>query len=125
MLGVSRTRCSSTHLSSGRTLPAAVQPELLHSRSRARLTPVCPLVPPSRAVPVFHIPGRTFPVELHHSKTVFEDYVLAAVKQVGPGDIPCKSLICRSPLCVLFAGRALAVASRRLSNQGQGLRLHF
>uniref|UniRef100_A0A915KKV0 Helicase ATP-binding domain-containing protein n=1 Tax=Romanomermis culicivorax TaxID=13658 RepID=A0A915KKV0_ROMCU len=32
-------------------------------------------------VPSFTIPGRTFPVELFHSKTVVEDYVEAAVKQ--------------------------------------------
>lgn len=32
-------------------------------------------------VPVFYIPGRTFPVECMHSKTVQEDYVDAAVKQ--------------------------------------------
>lgn len=34
------------------------------------------------SVPVFHIPGRTFPVEVTHSKTPTEDYVQAAVKQV-------------------------------------------
>ena len=45
-------------------------------------------------VPVFRIPGRTFPVETYFSKSVTEDYVMAAVKQViqihfnsGPGDI--------------------------------------
>lgn len=45
-------------------------------------------------VPIFHIPGRTFPVEVLHSKTVQEDYVEAAVKQAmavhlghPPGDI--------------------------------------
>ncbi|KFD54553.1 hypothetical protein M514_04498 [Trichuris suis] len=32
-------------------------------------------------VPVFIIPGRTFPVEIMHSKNVVEDYVEAAVKQ--------------------------------------------
>jgi pre-mRNA-splicing factor ATP-dependent RNA helicase DHX38/PRP16 len=32
-------------------------------------------------VPIFHIPGRTFPVETFYSKTVQEDYVMAAVKQ--------------------------------------------
>lgn len=32
-------------------------------------------------VPVFQIPGRTFPVELFHAKTTVEDYVEAAVKQ--------------------------------------------
>ncbi|CDW53890.1 pre mRNA splicing factor ATP dependent RNA [Trichuris trichiura] len=32
-------------------------------------------------VPVFVIPGRTFPVEIMHSKNVVEDYVEAAVKQ--------------------------------------------
>lgn len=32
-------------------------------------------------VPIFTIPGRTFPVDLRHSKTVQEDYVEAAVKQ--------------------------------------------
>lgn len=31
--------------------------------------------------PVFHIPGRTFPVDVLHSKTSVEDYVLVAVKQ--------------------------------------------
>ena len=34
-------------------------------------------------VPVFHIPGRTFPVDAFHTKTAGEDYVEAAVKQVG------------------------------------------
>lgn len=45
-------------------------------------------------VPVFTIPGRTFPVETYHAKTQNEDYVDAAVKQVmaihmshPPGDI--------------------------------------
>ncbi|CAG0912978.1 unnamed protein product [Notodromas monacha] len=45
-------------------------------------------------VPVFHIPGRTFPVELFFSKNSVEDYVDAAVKQaiqihLGPveGDV--------------------------------------
>uniref|UniRef100_A0A7S4IHY6 RNA helicase n=1 Tax=Odontella aurita TaxID=265563 RepID=A0A7S4IHY6_9STRA len=32
-------------------------------------------------VPVFRIPGRTFPVDAYFSKTVQEDYVMAAVKQ--------------------------------------------
>ncbi|KAJ1636504.1 Pre-mRNA-splicing factor ATP-dependent RNA helicase mog-1 [Pavlovales sp. CCMP2436] len=46
------------------------------------------------SVPVFTIPGRTFPVEVFWSKTPVEDYVEAAVKQAiqihvshGPGDI--------------------------------------
>jgi pre-mRNA-splicing factor ATP-dependent RNA helicase DHX38/PRP16 len=45
-------------------------------------------------VPVFRIPGRTFPVEAYFSKSVQEDYVMAAVKQAlqihfnsPPGDI--------------------------------------
>jgi pre-mRNA-splicing factor ATP-dependent RNA helicase DHX38/PRP16 len=45
-------------------------------------------------VPVFRIPGRTFPVETYFSKTVQEDYIMAAVKQTlqihfnsPPGDI--------------------------------------
>lgn len=45
-------------------------------------------------VPVFHIPGRTFPVETYFAKSVQEDYVMAAVKQAmqihmnsPPGDI--------------------------------------
>lgn len=45
-------------------------------------------------VPIFRIPGRTFPVETFYSKTVQEDYVMAAVKQAiqihfnsPPGDI--------------------------------------
>ena len=45
-------------------------------------------------VPIFNIPGRTFPVDLFFSKTIMEDYVDAAVKQAltihlqhGPGDI--------------------------------------
>lgn len=45
-------------------------------------------------VPIFHIPGRTFPVEVYHTKSPCEDYVDAAVKQVltihcnpSPGDI--------------------------------------
>jgi pre-mRNA-splicing factor ATP-dependent RNA helicase DHX38/PRP16 len=32
-------------------------------------------------VPVFRIPGRTFPVETYFAKSVQEDYVMAAVKQ--------------------------------------------
>eukprot|EP00741_Cyanophora_paradoxa_P010401 tig00020531_g10059.t1 len=46
------------------------------------------------SVPVFRIPGRTFPVELLYSKVPQEDFVDAAVKQAiavhvshGPGDI--------------------------------------
>lgn len=45
-------------------------------------------------VPIFHIPGRTFPVDVYFSKTLFYDYVEAAVKQAltihlenGAGDI--------------------------------------
>lgn len=45
-------------------------------------------------VPVFRIPGRTFPVETYFAKGVQEDYVMAAVKQTlqihfnsPPGDI--------------------------------------
>ena len=45
-------------------------------------------------VPVFRIPGRTFPVETYYAKSVQEDYVMAAVKQTmqihfnsPPGDI--------------------------------------
>jgi pre-mRNA-splicing factor ATP-dependent RNA helicase DHX38/PRP16 len=45
-------------------------------------------------VPVFRIPGRTFPVETYFAKAVQEDYVMAAVKQAlqihfnsPPGDI--------------------------------------
>ena len=33
-------------------------------------------------VPVFQIPGRTFPVEVFFGKTTVEDYVDAAVKQI-------------------------------------------
>lgn len=47
----------------------------------------------SRA-PTFTIPGRTFPVEIFHSKSPCEDYVDSAVKQVlqihlsnPPGDV--------------------------------------
>ena len=32
-------------------------------------------------VPVYNIPGRTFPVDVLYSKTVLDDYVDAAVKQ--------------------------------------------
>lgn len=32
-------------------------------------------------VPIFNIPGRTFPVDIFFSKTVMEDYVDAAVRQ--------------------------------------------
>ena len=46
------------------------------------------------SVPVFHIPGRTFPVETLYAKTPVEDYVEGAVKQAlaihiayPPGDI--------------------------------------
>lgn len=45
-------------------------------------------------VPILNIPGRTFPVDIMFSKTLFDDYVDAAVKQAltihieqGPGDI--------------------------------------
>ncbi|KAL7556461.1 hypothetical protein ACA910_021035 [Epithemia clementina (nom. ined.)] len=45
-------------------------------------------------VPIYRIPGRTFPVETYFAKTVQEDYVMAAVKQTlqihfnsPPGDI--------------------------------------
>ncbi|GJZ06213.1 pre-mRNA-splicing factor ATP-dependent RNA helicase DEAH7-like protein isoform X1 [Tanacetum coccineum] len=45
-------------------------------------------------VPIFNIPGRTFPVQILYSKTPCEDYVEAAVKQAmtihitsAPGDI--------------------------------------
>jgi len=45
-------------------------------------------------VPIFTIPGRTFPVEVHYAKAVPDDYVEAAVRQVlaihlggGPGDV--------------------------------------
>lgn len=34
------------------------------------------------SVPIFNIPGRTFPVEILFSKTACEDYVDAAVRQV-------------------------------------------
>ena len=36
----------------------------------------------SLGVPIFRIPGRTFPVEKYYSKSPCEDYVDAAVKQV-------------------------------------------
>nr|GMD95313.1 pre-mRNA-splicing factor ATP-dependent RNA helicase DEAH7-like [Ipomoea batatas]GMD98057.1 pre-mRNA-splicing factor ATP-dependent RNA helicase DEAH7-like [Ipomoea batatas]GMD98957.1 pre-mRNA-splicing factor ATP-dependent RNA helicase DEAH7-like [Ipomoea batatas] len=46
------------------------------------------------SVPIFNIPGRTFPVQIMYSKTPCEDYVEAAVKQAmtihitsAPGDI--------------------------------------
>ena len=42
-------------------------------------------------VPVYYIPGRTFPVELFFSRNTVEDYVDAAVKQalqVHLGGIP-------------------------------------
>ncbi|XP_039137619.1 pre-mRNA-splicing factor ATP-dependent RNA helicase DEAH7-like isoform X1 [Dioscorea cayenensis subsp. rotundata] len=46
------------------------------------------------SVPIFHIPGRTFPVNILYSKTPCEDYVEAAVKQAmtihitsPPGDV--------------------------------------
>ncbi|KAI4340648.1 hypothetical protein MLD38_025461 [Melastoma candidum] len=46
------------------------------------------------SAPIFHIPGRTFPVNILYSKTPCEDYVEAAVKQAmsihissPPGDI--------------------------------------
>jgi len=32
-------------------------------------------------VPIFNISGRTFPVDIFFSKSIFEDYVDAAVKQ--------------------------------------------
>ncbi|KAF6161432.1 hypothetical protein GIB67_009311 [Kingdonia uniflora] len=46
------------------------------------------------SVPIFHIPGRTFPVDIRYAKTPCEDYVEGAVKQAmtihitsPPGDI--------------------------------------
>ncbi|CAN4105279.1 unnamed protein product [Withania somnifera] len=46
------------------------------------------------AIPIFHIPGRTFPVQIAYKKTPCEDYVEAAVNQAmtihitaPPGDI--------------------------------------
>ncbi|XVF59162.1 hypothetical protein PTKIN_Ptkin07bG0253500 [Pterospermum kingtungense] len=46
------------------------------------------------SAPIFHIPGRTFPVNILYSKTPCEDYVEAAIKQAmtihitsPPGDI--------------------------------------
>jgi pre-mRNA-splicing factor ATP-dependent RNA helicase DHX38/PRP16 len=48
------------------------------------------------SAPVFQIPGRTFPVDKMHSKTVQEDYVEGAVKQAiaihlsnPPGECNC------------------------------------
>lgn len=45
-------------------------------------------------VPVFKVPGRTFPVDIFHTKSSVDDYVEAAVKQAiqihfqpNPGDI--------------------------------------
>ena len=45
-------------------------------------------------VPVYNIPGRTFPVDVMWAKTTIEDYVEATVKQAlqihltpNPGDI--------------------------------------
>lgn len=45
-------------------------------------------------VPIYYIPGRTFPVDIYFSKDIKEDYVDAAVRQAltihlqhGPGDI--------------------------------------
>jgi len=44
--------------------------------------------------PIFRIPGRTFPVQIHYAKTPVEDYLDAAVRQAiaihlsqPPGDI--------------------------------------
>ena len=34
-------------------------------------------------VPIFKIPGRTFPVDVMYAKSPADDYVEAAVKQVG------------------------------------------
>jgi pre-mRNA-splicing factor ATP-dependent RNA helicase DHX38/PRP16 len=42
-------------------------------------------------VPVFSIPGRTFPVQILYSKTPCEDYVEAAVKQAMSIHITCPS----------------------------------
>jgi pre-mRNA-splicing factor ATP-dependent RNA helicase DHX38/PRP16 len=45
-------------------------------------------------VPIFNIPGRTFPVDIFFAKSLFDDYVEAAVKQTltihlenGAGDV--------------------------------------
>ena len=40
-------------------------------------------------VPVFHIPGRTFPINTFYSKSPCEDYVEAAVKQAMTIHIAC------------------------------------
>ncbi|GKE07652.1 pre-mRNA-splicing factor ATP-dependent RNA helicase DEAH7 isoform X1 [Tanacetum coccineum] len=49
------------------------------------------------SVPIFNIPGRTFPVQILYSKTLCEDYVEAAVKQAmtihitsSPADLQAK-----------------------------------
>ena len=44
-------------------------------------------------VPVYRIPGRTFPVERYHAKSVADDYVDAAVKQV-------RAVVCAVCVCV-------------------------
>ena len=54
-------------------------------------------------VPIFRIPGRTFPVETYFAKSVQEDYVMAAVKQalqireykLHIVESPCDSLFAR------------------------------
>ncbi|KAI5058388.1 hypothetical protein GOP47_0026558 [Adiantum capillus-veneris] len=44
------------------------------------------------SVPVFHIPGRTFPVNIMFSKTPSEDYVDAAVKQAMVIHMTCERM---------------------------------
>ena len=62
------------------------------------------------SVPVFNIPGRTFPVETLYAKTPVEDYVEAAVKQAlaihiayPPGDILCFMTGQEEIECVAYA----------------------
>ena len=52
------------------------------------ITSTCHHVPVSHhprvaQVPIFKIPGRTFPVDIMYAKSPADDYVEAAVKQVG------------------------------------------
>ena len=69
------------HIKLGHILPSLHYPSLSNCR-------FC------YSVPIFHIPGRTFPVNILYSKTPCEDYVEGAVKQAmnvhitsPPGDI--------------------------------------
>ena len=78
-----------------RTCPCSKQGELPYHFSQLAVLPVFSFALFTKTfafllisfvgVPIFRIPGRTFPVEKYYSKSPCEDYVDAAVKQVSGG----------------------------------------